>query len=40
MREDMANKEHSMQIMEETIITLSRENDELRAANKDIAFKL
>lgn len=40
MREDMANKEHSMQIMEETIITLSRENDELRSANKDIAFKL
>lgn len=40
MREDLANKEHSMQIMEETIITLSRENDELRAANKDIAFKL
>ncbi len=40
MREDMANKDHSLQIMEETIVTLSRENDELRATNKDIAFKL
>lgn len=26
--------------MEETIITLSKENDELRSANKDIAFRL
>lgn len=40
MREDIANKDHSLQIMEDTIIALSKENDELRAANKDIAYKL
>lgn len=27
MREDIANKQHAMQILEDTVITLSREND-------------
>lgn len=40
MREDLSNKTNSLHIMEETIITLSKENDELRSANKDIAFRL
>ena len=40
MREDIANKQHALQILEDTVLTLSRENDELRAANKDMAFKL
>lgn len=29
-----------MQVMDETIIALSKENDELRATNKEIAYKL
>lgn len=40
LREDVGNKEHAIHIMEDTIISLSRENDELRAANKEVSYKV
>jgi hypothetical protein len=40
LREDLANKDHAIRLMEDTIISLSKENDELRFNNKEVAFKL
>jgi hypothetical protein len=40
LREDLHNKEHAISIMDETIITLSKESEELRSHNKEISYHL
>ena len=40
LREEVSNKEHAIRIMEDTIITLSKENDDLRNNNKEMSFGL
>ena len=40
LREELANKQHAINIMDDTIITLSKENDELRLASKENMHKL
>ena len=40
MKEDIANKEHAIHIMDDTIVSLSKENQDLRSDSKNLAYKL